>query len=207
MCVCECGLIQWVCFIVSFDVFNIILTSSVCAVIQALVFRGVYAARETDDARLTARVRKKVLAELAQARVWAPQFASLSPALADRKLCEYTRVLQLSALEQRVYAGIEAEVAAPEPVGRWKKYLAWLTVAGITLYPMCVMPLPPPPSHRRHRRVFPHRLVFLTPRRCLHSAHRACASASLFCNSALYNRATRLTRRDARRAHLAVRAR
>ena len=123
------------------------------AAIKALFFRCVGAALETDDARLEGRVRKKVRADVAQARVWDPQFATLSPALADRKLCEYTRVLQLSALEQLVYTGIEAECAAPEPVRRWKKYLAWLTVAGITLFPMCVLQSPPPPpaSHHRHR--------------------------------------------------------
>ena len=87
--------------------------------------------------------------------MWDPQFATLSPALADRKLCEYTRVLQLSALEQRVYATIEAECAAPEPVRRWKKNLAWFTVAGITLYPMYVpqSASPPPASYRRYRLV------------------------------------------------------
>jgi hypothetical protein len=70
----------------------------------------------------------------------------LSPALADRKLCEYTRVLQLSVLEQRVYARIEDKPDAPKPVGRWTKYLAWLAVAGLALYPMCV-PFPPPCAH------------------------------------------------------------
>ena len=71
----------------------------------------------------------------------------LPPALADRKLCEYTRVRQLSALEQRVYAGIEAKPdAGHKPVGRWKMYLAWLMVVGITLYPMCATL---PPTRRR----------------------------------------------------------
>jgi hypothetical protein len=78
---------------------------------------------------------------MARARAWGPQFALLPPALADRKLCEYTRVLQLSALEQRVYAKIEAKRATPEPVGLLKKGLAWLTVAVLTLFPMFV-PMP-----------------------------------------------------------------
>ena len=73
---------------------------------------------------------------MARAKKWNTKLALLPPALADRKLCEYTRVLQLSALEQRVYAGIEAEVDAPEPVGPLKKFLAWLAVIGITLYLM-----------------------------------------------------------------------
>jgi hypothetical protein len=96
----------------------------------------VVAARETDDARLEARVRTKVRADLALAHVWDPRVASLPPALADRKLCEYTRVLQLSALEQRVYASVEDKPDAPKPVNQWKKYLAWLALAGLTLYPM-----------------------------------------------------------------------
>jgi hypothetical protein len=156
--------------------------TSACAAIKALCFRGEVAAFDTDDARIEAQVRKKVRADLAQARVWDPQFATLSPALADRKLCEYTRVLQLSALEQRVYATIEAKPDAPEPVARWKKYLAWLTVAGITLYPMCVSQSPPPPhaSYRRHRLVFPLRFLVLPPRDCFAIGHRACASSSFF---------------------------
>ena len=104
--------------------------------LKALVCRWVAAARETDDARLEARVRKKLRADLALAHVWDPRVALLPPALADRKLCEYTRVQQLSALEQRVYASIEDKPDKPKPVGQWKKYLAWLAVAGITLYPM-----------------------------------------------------------------------
>ena len=99
---------------------------------------GAAAACKTDDTRIEARVRKNVRAEMARAFAWDPKFASLPPALADRKLCEYSRVLQLSALEQRLYARIEAKPAESEPVGLWKKYLAWLTLAGITLYPMCV---------------------------------------------------------------------
>jgi len=75
---------------------------------------------------------------MARALAWDPKFASLPPALADQKLCEYTRVLQLSTLEQRVYCRIEVEADDPEPVERWKKHLAWLTLVGITLYPMCV---------------------------------------------------------------------
>ena len=95
------------------------------------------------DARLEARVRKKVRADMACAKKWNTKFASLPPALADRKLCEYTRVLQLSALEQRVYTGIEAELDdGPAPMGLWKKHLAWLVVVGITLYPMCGPKLP-----------------------------------------------------------------
>ena len=120
----ECGFCKWVCGISVFEVRNIIMTSSACAAIKAIFFRGVVAANETDDAELKARVRKKICADLAQARLWDPQFATLSPALADQKLCEYTRVLKLSDLEQRVYTGIEAECVAPEPVGRWKKCLA-----------------------------------------------------------------------------------
>ena len=174
------------------------MTSLVCAVIKALFFRGVVAARDTDDARLERQVQKKVRADLAQARVREPQFSTLSPALADWKPCEYTRVLQLSALEQRVYTVIEAECAAPELVRRRRKYLAWLTVAGMTLCPLCVLQSPSPPtaSHRRHRLVFPLRFLFLPPRHCFAIVHRAYAIASFFCNLALRNRATRLTRRD-----------
>ena len=113
--------------------------------IKALCCRGVVAARETDDARLEARVRKKVRADLAQARGWNPRFALLPSALADRQLCEYTRVLQLSTLEQRVYAGIEAEPAGPDPVEQWMKNLAWLAVVGLTLFLMWV---PQPPARR-----------------------------------------------------------
>jgi hypothetical protein len=135
-------------------------------VIKALCCRGVVSACETDDARLEARVRKKVRADLAQARVWDPRFALLSSTLADRKLCEYTRVLQLSTLEQRVYASTEATPDAPKPVGPWKKFLAWLAVAGLTLYPMCVPMLhfrrrlpaalhPQSPARRRYHRFLP----------------------------------------------------
>ena len=133
------------------------------------------AERETADARLERQVRAKVRADLAQARVWDPQFATLSPALADRKLCEYTRVMQLSALEQRVCATIEAKPEAPEPVRRWRKGLAWLTVVGITLYPMCVPQSPPPQppaSHRRHRLVFPLRFFFAATSLLRHRAPR-----------------------------------
>jgi hypothetical protein len=109
----------------------------------------VVAGRETDDARVEARARKKVRADLAQARAWDPKFAVLPPALADRQLCEYTRVLQLSALEQRVFATVEPEPNAPVPVKLRKKGLAWLVVVGITLYPMCVPQLPARrPFHR-----------------------------------------------------------
>ena len=81
--------------------------------------------------------------DLVRATAWDRQFASLSPALADRKLCEYTRVLQLSALEQWVYTGIEAELDdGPAPLRLWKKHLAWLVVVGITLFPMCGPKLP-----------------------------------------------------------------
>ena len=100
---------------------------------------GLAAARETVDARLEGLVRAKVTADMARARVWGQQFALLPPVLADRKLCEYTRVLQLTALEQRVYATIDAERATPEPVGMFKKSLAWLAMAVLTLLPMCVM--------------------------------------------------------------------
>jgi hypothetical protein len=62
-------------------------------------------------------------------------------------------VLQLSALEQLVYATIEADPARPKPVKLRTKCLAWLTVLGITLYPMCVprsrlpaVVCPPPPA-------------------------------------------------------------
>ena len=113
-------------------------------------------------------MRAKVTADMARARAWGPQFALLPPALADRKLCEYTRVLQLSALEQRVYAMIEAERAAPEPVGLWTKYLAWLTVAVLTLFPMCV-PMPHratrccrPRAARPHPCSFPYRVAVAT---------------------------------------------
>ena len=101
-------------------------------------FRGAAAARKTDDARLEAQVRKKVRSDMALALSWDSQFAALSPALADRKLCEYTRILQLSTLEQRVYARVqEAELdVGPKPVRLWKKHLAWLLVFCITLYPM-----------------------------------------------------------------------
>ena len=99
-------------------------------------------------------VRAKVTADLASARNWAPHITSLPPALADRKLCEYTRVLQLTALEQRVYATIEAERAPPEPVGLFKKGLAWLLMAVLTLFPMCV-PMPPPPPAAAARRYRP----------------------------------------------------
>jgi hypothetical protein len=100
--------------------------------------RSAAAVNAADGARLEARVRAKVTADLALARSWGRGFAALPPALADRKLCEYTRVLQLSALEQRVYARIEAESDEVVPVKRWKKHVAWLTVVIITLYPMCV---------------------------------------------------------------------
>ena len=58
---------------------------------------------------------------MALAFTWDREFALLPQALADRKLCEYTRLLQLSALEQRVYASIDVEPDTPEPVGLWKK--------------------------------------------------------------------------------------
>ena len=83
-----------------------------------------------------------------RALVWDPHFATLPPALADRKLCEYTRVLQLTALEQRVYTKIEKKRAPTGPVGLWAKHLAWLTVAVLALFPMCV------PQPTRHRRIF-----------------------------------------------------
>ena len=94
------------------------------AALKALCCRGAFAEREANDARIEARVRAKVTAEMAQAQVWEPRFALLPPVVADRKLCEYTRVLQLSALEQRVYALIEAKPDAPRPVARWNKHLA-----------------------------------------------------------------------------------
>ena len=116
------------------------------------------AARDADNRRLERRVRTKVRGDMAQARAWGPQFETLPSALADRKLCEYTRVLLLSALEQRVYAVIEAKPDAPKPVGLWKKYLAWLVMAGLTLYPMYVSLLrfqvaarPPPPAQTRQQ--------------------------------------------------------
>ena len=82
---------------------------------------------------------------MARALVWDPQFATLPTVLTDQKLCEYTRLLLLSALEQRVYAKIEAKPAGPKPVRLWKKSLAWLAVVGIAILPMCV----PQPPHRR----------------------------------------------------------
>jgi hypothetical protein len=92
---------------------------------------------------------------MARARAWERQFASLPPALADRKLCEYTRMLQLSALEQRVYAmngaGIEDELdgAGPASVGLWKKVMAWLGMFVLTVYAMCAPQ--PPTAAARHR--------------------------------------------------------
>ena len=113
------------------------------------------------------RVRKKVRADLSRAQAWDEQIASLSPALADRKLCEYTRVLQLSALEQLIYAWTEAKPDAPKPVRLRKKYLAWLAVAVLTLGPMCVpqspvrTPLPiTHPSLYRAPRAHAYALVF-----------------------------------------------
>ena len=127
---------------------------------------------------------------MAIARAWDRPFAVLPPALADQKLCEYTRVLQLSALEQRVYAGIEAELdAGPEPVKPRKKYLAWLTVVGLTLYPMCARHSRP---HVAACPARPLRLFFsrcpLPPRRCLGIVRRARASAPLLF---VYNRSQR----------------
>ena len=132
-------------------------------------------------------VRAKVTADLARARKWAPHITSLPPVLADRKLCEYTRVLQLTALEQRVYATIEAERAPPEPVGLFKKGLAWLLMAVLTLFPMCVPmppaaarrcrpPLPPAAAARRPHAAAHH----CHPHACLGIARSARAFASVF---------------------------
>ena len=113
-------------------------------------------------------MRAKVTADMARARAWGPQFALLPPALADRKLCEYVRVQQLTVLEQRVYAMIDAERATPEPVGMLKKCLAWLTVAVLALFPMFV-PMPHrathycrPPNARPHPCLFPYRAAVST---------------------------------------------
>ena len=117
---------------------------------------GTVDAHKTDDARLEARVRTQVRVDMARASAWDQKFAALPPALADRKLCEYTRVLQLSALEQRVYAmngaGIEDELDnGPAPVELWKKVLAWLAVAVLTLYPMYAPRPPVIAALHRHR--------------------------------------------------------
>ena len=76
-------------------------------------------------------------------------------------------MLQLTALEQRLYAKIQAKRAAPEPVRLWKKRLAWLTVAILACLPMSVpqpparrRPPPAPNSRRSHRLLCPHRLLF-----------------------------------------------
>ena len=110
---------------------------------------------------------------MALACTWDREFALLPPALADRKLCEYTRVLQLSALEQRVYASIDGKPDTPKPVGLWKKYLAWLTVVGITLYPMCV---PQPPARRSLTRAPSPARIRHSPPMSLHRqyAHQTC---------------------------------
>ena len=106
---------------------------------------------------------------MARALAWDPQFAKLSPALADRKLCEYTRVLQLTSLEQRAYAKIDAKRAAPEPVGLWKKHLSWLTVAVLACFPMSV---PQPPARRRPPPP-PASIIVLPPHRFLGIIRRA----------------------------------
>jgi hypothetical protein len=157
--VCECF---YVLTVVRHHRCNIIVTSSALKALKALDCRGTSSARSTDDARVEARARAKVVSDLARAHAWYPQFASLPPGLADRKLCEYTRVLQLSTLEQRVYAKVEAEPARPKPAGPWKRAIAWLTMIGLTLYPMCVPSpparrYPPPVARPRTRVLFCHR--------------------------------------------------
>ena len=100
--------------------------------------------------------------------------------------------VSVTALEQRLYAKIQAKRAAPEPVKLWKKRLAWLTVAILACSPMSVpqpparrRPPPTPVSRLRRRLLCPHRFLFSPPRLFIGIVRRSRASAANKINNSL----------------------